>query len=233
LQFLLYTVGAGLVGLVDHEDVGDLHDPGLDRLDVVTHPGDQHHHRYLRQVRDLDFVLPHSHRLDQHVVPAGHIHQPREIGGGAGQAAGGAAGGHRPDEDAGIGVVLLHADAVAQNRAAGDAARRVHRDDRESLALAAQFARQRVHQRTLTGAGRTGDSHDAGVPGEGRKLAQDFQRLGIAVLHTRGGAGKQARVAFSNFTGPIVHQLFRSCLAMTRRWISLVPSPMVQSFTSR
>ena len=32
--------------------------------------------------------------------------------------------------------------------------------------------------------------------------------------------------------GPI-HQSFSSWRAITRRWISLVPSPMVQSFTSR
>ena len=38
-------------------------------------------------------------------------------------------------------------------------------------------------------------------------------------------------VAFENAAG--IHQLFSNCRAITRRWISLVPSPMVQSLTSR
>ena len=32
---------------------------------------------------------------------------------------------------------------------------------------------------------------------------------------------------------PVRHQSLSNWRAMTRRWISLVPSPMVQSFTSR
>ena len=139
VQFLLHAVGAGLVGLVDHEDVGDLHDAGLDGLDVVAHAGDQHDHGHLRQDGDFDFVLPHAHGFDDDVVSAGGVHQARQVGGGAGQAADGAARGHGADEDAGIGVVLLHADAVAQDGAAGDAAAGVHGEDRDGLPLLAQL----------------------------------------------------------------------------------------------
>ena len=78
---------------------------------------------------DLDFVLTHADGFDEHVVFAGGVHQQRQVGGGARQAAEAAARGHGADEDAGVGVVLLHADAVAQNGAAGDAAGGIDRDD--------------------------------------------------------------------------------------------------------
>ena len=62
VEFALHAVGAGLVGLVDHEDVGDLHDAGLDRLDVVAHAGHQHHDGDLRDAGDFHFVLAHARR---------------------------------------------------------------------------------------------------------------------------------------------------------------------------
>ena len=46
-----------------------------------------------------------------------------------------AARGHRSDEDARIGVMIQHADAVAQNRAAGVRAGRIHRDDAHPFGL--------------------------------------------------------------------------------------------------
>ena len=75
------------------------------------------------------------------------------IGGGARQAADGAAGGHGADEDAGVGVMLLHADAVAEDRAAGDAAAGIDREDRRRVFPCSRSARgQRVDQRALAGA---------------------------------------------------------------------------------
>ncbi len=50
VDFALDAVGAGMVGFVDHEDVGDLHDAGFDRLDVVAHAGHEHHHRHRREL---------------------------------------------------------------------------------------------------------------------------------------------------------------------------------------
>ncbi len=82
----------------------------------------------------------------------------REISGGAGESAGRAARGHGADEDAGIGVMPLHADAVAEDRAAGDAAGGIDGDDGDGLSAAAEFGGQRVDERALARAGRTGDA---------------------------------------------------------------------------
>ena len=130
--------------------------------------------------------------------------------------------------------MLLHADAVAQDRAAGDAAGGIDRDDRHGLALPAQLALP--WHRPACSCPRPGGPvmpTITRVPGERLHFAQQRQRLGIAILDACGGAGQRAQIACADLLRPIAHQLFRSCRAITRRWISLVPSPMVQSFTSR
>ena len=58
--------------------------------------------------------------------------------------------------------------------------------------------------------------------------------FGFSIFHGGCGAGQRAQIAGEDSLGRTVNiQLFRSCRAITRRWISLVPSPMVQSLTSR
>ncbi len=152
LQFTLHAVCAGLIGLVDHEHVGDLHDACLDGLHVVAHAGHQHHHGHLRQSGDLHFVLPHADGLDQHVIAAGASIRRARSRVARGQAAQRAASRHRADENSRIGMMLLHADAVAQNGAASGPAARVHRQNRHGLALLPQCQCQAIHQRALTGA---------------------------------------------------------------------------------
>ena len=93
--------------------------------------------------RNLHFVLTHADRLDDHVIAARGVHQVRQVRRSAGQPAHGAPRGHRTDENAGVGVVLLHADPVAQDRAAGKfgmlgSTARMASD----LALPAQFQRE-------------------------------------------------------------------------------------------
>src|SRR5450759_1295409 len=108
-----HAVGAGVIGLVDDEDIGDLHDAGFDGLDIVAHAGDEDDDGDLGEGGDLDFVLADADGFDDDVIPAGGVHEAGEIGGGSGEAAHGAAGGHGADEDSRVGVVLLHADAIA------------------------------------------------------------------------------------------------------------------------
>ena len=93
-------VGALAVGLVDDEDVGDLHQARLDRLDVVPHAGRQHHDATLGEAEDLDLVLADADRLDEDLVEAGGVEDVHGVGRRAGQAAEVSPGGHRADEDA-------------------------------------------------------------------------------------------------------------------------------------
>src|SRR5450759_4547159 len=119
VEFQRHAVGAGVIALVDDEDIGDLHDAGFDGLDIVAHTGDEDDDSDLGDGGDLDSVLAGADGFDDDVVAAGGVHEAGEIGGGAGESAQGAAGGHGTDEDPRVGVVPLHADAIAQNGAAG------------------------------------------------------------------------------------------------------------------
>jgi len=56
-QFAHELRGAVAVRLVDHEDIGDLHDSGLDRLDLVAHPRDEDDDDRMEVVDDLHFLL--------------------------------------------------------------------------------------------------------------------------------------------------------------------------------
>ena len=70
-------VGALAVGLVDHVDVGDLHDPRLQRLHIVARAGHDDDDRDVRGADDLDLVLPDADGLDEHDVVAGRVEHER------------------------------------------------------------------------------------------------------------------------------------------------------------
>ena len=101
------------VRLVDHEDIGDLHDPGLDRLDLVAHPRDEDDDDRMGVVDDLHLLLPGSHGLHHDDFFSHDVHDMDGVADGPGEAAQGAAGGEAADEDAGVFGMALHPDPVA------------------------------------------------------------------------------------------------------------------------
>ena len=77
----LAEVPAGLggprpVGLVDHEQVGDLEEPGLGGLERVAPTGGDHHHRGVAGRRHLDLDLADPDRLDHHHRKARRAEDP-------------------------------------------------------------------------------------------------------------------------------------------------------------
>ena len=72
-------IGALAVGLVHHEDVGNLHDAGLDRLHIVAGAGHQHDDRDVGGADDVHFVLADADRLDDHDVLAGGVEHQRGV----------------------------------------------------------------------------------------------------------------------------------------------------------
>ena len=74
-----HRVGQRVVGLVDDDDVGDLHDAGLQRLDRVARAGHQHEHDGVGVVDDVDLGLADADRLEEDVVLAGGVHQQRGL----------------------------------------------------------------------------------------------------------------------------------------------------------
>ena len=82
---------AGPVALVDHDEVGHLEEPRLDRLDLVAHLGRLEHDRRVGGGRDLDLALAGPDRLDEDEVEAGGVHHRGRGRGRRGKPAGVAA----------------------------------------------------------------------------------------------------------------------------------------------
>ena len=113
-------LGAITVGLVDDEDVGDLHQPGLVRLHAVPPSGVDDDDRGVRLAGDLDLDLADPDRLDHNQALAEGVEQAHGLRGGQGEAAEVAAGSHRANEHAGIGGVILHSHPIAEDRPTGE-----------------------------------------------------------------------------------------------------------------
>ena len=144
------------VGLVDHQDIGNLQNTGLDGLDVIAQAGGFNHHGGVGQPGDIHFTLAGAYRLNQNQVKAGGIHGPGSGGGGAGQPAQGAPRCHRADEDARVACQVAHAQPVAEN---GPTRERAGRVDRNDAHLAGRIAvRRNTRASWLT-------SEDLPVPG--------------------------------------------------------------------
>ncbi len=139
----------GLVALVDHDQVGDLEQARLDRLDLVAHLGRLEHDRRVRRGRDLDLALPGPDGLDQDEVEAGGVEDRSGRRRGRGQTAGMAARRHRADEHVAVAGIGLHPNPVAEQRTAGDRARRIDRDDRHRPAGLPDLRDQRGDERRL------------------------------------------------------------------------------------
>ena len=93
-----------------------------------------------------------------HDIAARGIEQHRQIGGGARDSARNPARRHGADKHARVGMMLLHADTVAQNRAAGDRAGRIDRNYAHCLAFGAQQRNHAIAQCALARARRSGDA---------------------------------------------------------------------------
>ena len=81
-----------------------------------------------------------------------------------------------------------HADAVTQQRPAGERAGGVHGQHPDTEMTAPQFRNIGTNQGRLTRAGRAGDTHDQRVAGQGPRGAKNLARFRCVVLDQRDGA---------------------------------------------
>ena len=164
-------------------------------MDIVAHAGDKDHDSDVGEANDVDFILADPDRFDQDEVASGGIQKRGDVGGGAGQSTERAARGHAADVDAGVGKVVLHADAVAENRAAGVGAGGIDGDDGDGAILLAIKAGELIDQRALPRARRTGQADD---PSFACVWEDCFEQIGPArraILNARNSAGQRAGVA--------------------------------------
>ena len=117
-------VDAAAVGLVHDEHVADLEQAGLARLDRVTPSRRDDDDRRVGGAGDRDLHLTDADGLDEHPRVAGGVEHAHRVRRRTRESTELAARRHRAHEHAVVGVVLLHADTVAEDRAAGERARR-------------------------------------------------------------------------------------------------------------
>jgi hypothetical protein len=100
-------------------------------------------------------------------------------------------------------MVLLHADTVAEQGAAGVGAAGIDGDDGGALPRPAQPPQQPIGERALAGAGRAGDADDESAAGVGEERAEQLFMSGRAVLDGGGGAGQGPAVAGEDSPGEL------------------------------
>src|SRR4029078_1500922 len=96
------------------------------------------------------------------------------------------------------------------------------------------FCREAIDERALAVARRTVDPNQVRASRLRKYGGDEAGGRGVLVLDERNRAGHGSRISGEHPRREAVGSVHASrCRAMTSRWISLVPSPMVVSFTSR
>ncbi|OLD02406.1 MAG: hypothetical protein AUI99_06075 [Gemmatimonadetes bacterium 13_1_40CM_3_69_22] len=196
-DLLSQLVGAGTIALVDHVNVGDLHDTRLQRLNAVSRFGDERQHRRLGGARHVQLGLPDAHGLDQDALEPEGLQQVGHLRRRGGEAAVRAAGRHRADEDARIQAGGLHADAVAQQGATGEGTRGIDRHHADPESLRAKLLDQPLGERALARTGRPGNA-DAPCPAlaeAGVHVGQQALEAVALVLDEANRARQRGRLA--------------------------------------
>jgi hypothetical protein len=111
-------IGSGLVRLVDGDDISDLEQAGLDRLNSVAKPRGLNDDYGIGKRRDIGAVLAGPDGLNENQWVACGIHEVHEPRGRPGKTTLTTATSHAPDKDSIVRIAVHHANAIAENRAA-------------------------------------------------------------------------------------------------------------------
>jgi hypothetical protein len=82
LEIRTGVLGSVAIGLVDHEDIGDLHQPRLVGLNRISPSRIHHDHGGVGSPSDVDFHLADTHGLHHDRRPSDRIENPYGLGGG-------------------------------------------------------------------------------------------------------------------------------------------------------
>ena len=133
-------------------------------------------------VDHVDLALAHAHRLEEHVVLAGGIHQERRLKRRLGQPSERAPACHRADEHPRVEEVVGEPDAVTEHGALRERAGGIDREHPDLPSGPAELAGQRPDQGALADPGRARQPHDARPAGLRKELRDQPVALGLAVL---------------------------------------------------
>jgi hypothetical protein len=120
LYFVSEAVGTGAVSLVDHEDIGDLHEARLQGLYRVAGLWHQNHHTRIDGSRHLQLTLAHADCFDHDPVESEGIEHVGSLTRRGGQPPERSPRGQGADVYAGVQCDFFHSDPIAKKRAAGE-----------------------------------------------------------------------------------------------------------------
>ena len=164
------------VGLVDRDHVGDLEDALLDALQLVAGAGQGEEEEGVDHPGHGDLRLPDPDRLDQHHVVPRRLEHRHRLAGGPGDAAERAGGRRRPDVGVRVAGQLRHPGLVAEDRAAGADAGRVHREHADPVPVGGQPRAEGLDEGGLPDARDPGDADPAPPASPGRPPARPAAR---------------------------------------------------------
>lgn len=98
--------------------------------------------------------------------------------------------------------MLLHANAVAENRATGIRTRGVDSNDAHGAIVLAIMPRQLINQRTLPRSRRPGEANHACMTGMREQRLQQFRPSRVTVLYNADSASQGADVAGAQLLNP-------------------------------
>ena len=164
----LDSLSAFAIAFINHEDVGNFHDAGFDGLHIIAHAGDKNHDGDIGEPHDIDFILADAYGFD-------HDRSRPEA---SSTVATSAVARASPPSDPRVAMLrikmpgsaemILHADAVAKNRAARVGTGWIDRDDADAAVLLLFMAivlGKLIDQRALARSGRASQANGAGVAG--------------------------------------------------------------------
>src|SRR5688572_26102078 len=111
LELLTQTIRTRTIGLVDHEDVGNLHQPCLERLDRVAGLRDEDDDACIGRACDIELALADADRLDEDSIDTKGVEDVRHLAGCGREASERSASCHRPDEYPRVECDRLHPDS--------------------------------------------------------------------------------------------------------------------------
>jgi hypothetical protein len=154
-----HAIRAVAVRLVDDKQIRDLHDARFHRLHRIARLRDQDDDCRVCGFDNIQLGLADPNGFDDDDIFAKGVQEFDDTFGGVGEAAVVAARRHTADKYPVVEVVLLHANAVAQDGTAGKRAGGIDSDNAHCHAQLPHQGRQFVRHRTLAGSGRTGDAN--------------------------------------------------------------------------
>ena len=160
------------VGLVHDQHVGELENAFLDPLQLVACARLEQHREQVDHRVHLDLRLADADGLDDHDVEARRLADEHRLARAMGNTAERATRRCRTDVRAGLARQTLHARLVAEDASAGYGARRIDREHRDRLPRRDERQAERLDERALADARRTGDADADGVSGRGHQRVE-------------------------------------------------------------